>query len=141
MPQPSSSQPRTTQRDQLILTADEATKPLSGDLDKMIERRLIRILTTHSKTFFFLDKGSQRGTTHDIFRMFEEDLNKKLSKQKKLKQKHLKVRVMFIPVARGDLLSALAAGKGDIAAANLTITEERQNWWTLPHPYIPMSAR
>ena len=33
---------------------------------------------------------------------------------------------MFIPVARGELLQALAAGKGDIAASNLTVTEERQ---------------
>ena len=101
-------------------------KPLTGDLDKMIERRLIRVLTTYSKTFFFVDKGNQRGTTYDAFRLFEEDLNKKLLKQKKLKQKHLKVRVIFIPVARDNLLPALAAGKGDIAAANLTITEERQ---------------
>ena len=33
---------------------------------------------------------------------------------------------MFIPVHRGDLLQALAAGKGDIAASNLTISEERE---------------
>jgi membrane-bound lytic murein transglycosylase MltF len=34
--------------------------------------------------------------------------------------------VVFIPVRRDQLLPALAAGKGDIAAANLTITPERQ---------------
>ena len=117
---------QTPQRATLTLPTDEAMKPLTGDLDKMIERRLIRVLTTYSKTFFFVDKGNQRGTTYDAFRLFEEDLNKKLLKQKKLKQKHLKVRVIFIPVARDNLLPALAAGKGDIAAANLTITEERQ---------------
>jgi membrane-bound lytic murein transglycosylase MltF len=33
---------------------------------------------------------------------------------------------MFIPVARGELLPALAAGKGDIAASSLGVTEERQ---------------
>jgi membrane-bound lytic murein transglycosylase MltF len=38
---------------------------------------------------------------------------------------HLKVRVVFVPVGRGDLLQALAAGKGDIAASNLTITAKR----------------
>jgi membrane-bound lytic murein transglycosylase MltF len=117
--------PQTPQREQLTLPTDEAMKPLTGDLDKMIERRFIRVLTTYSKTFFFLDKGNQRGTTYDAFRLFEEDLNKKLLKQKKLKQKHLKVRVIFIPLARDELLPALAAGKGDIAAANLTITDER----------------
>ena len=34
--------------------------------------------------------------------------------------------MVFIPVRRDQLLPALAAGKGDIAAANLTITPERQ---------------
>jgi membrane-bound lytic murein transglycosylase MltF len=117
---------QTPKRAMLTLPTEEAMKPQSGDLDKMIERRFIRVLTTYSKTFFFLDKGNQRGATYDAFRLFEEDLNKKLLKQKKLKQKHLKVRVIFIPVARDELLPALAAGKGDIAAANLTVTEERR---------------
>jgi membrane-bound lytic murein transglycosylase MltF len=36
------------------------------------------------------------------------------------------VRVVFIPVHRDQLLPGLAAGRGDMAAANLTITPERQ---------------
>ena len=52
--------------------------------------------------------------------------NKKLAAEKKLKNKNLKVRVVFIPLRRDQLLPGLAAGKGDIAAANLTITPERQ---------------
>jgi membrane-bound lytic murein transglycosylase MltF len=51
---------------------------------------------------------------------------KKLAAEKKLKSKHLKVRVVFIPLRRDQLLPGLAAGKGDIAAANLTITPERR---------------
>jgi ABC-type amino acid transport substrate-binding protein len=35
------------------------------------------------------------------------------------------IRVVFIPTSRDELLPALAAGRGDIAAANLTITPER----------------
>ncbi len=114
-------------REELTITAEEAMQPWTGDLDQLIERRTIRVLTTYSKTFYFLDKATQRGATYDAFRLFEEDLNKKLAKQKKLKQKHLKVSVVFIPVGRDELLPALAAGKGDIAAANLTVTEERRN--------------
>ncbi len=34
--------------------------------------------------------------------------------------------MVFIPLRRDQLLPGLAAGKGDIAAANLTITPERQ---------------
>lgn len=109
------------------LTIDLAQrKPWSGDLDAMIERRLIRVLTVNSKTFFFVDKGVQRGMVVDYFRLFEDELNKKLAAQGKLKNKNLKVRVFFIPVGRDELLPSLAAGKGDIAAGNLTITPERQ---------------
>ena len=120
------SSAQTQQRQKLTLKMDEAMKPWKGDLEGMIDRKVIRVLTTYSKTFYFMDKGTQRGAAYDIFRLFEEDLNKKLSKEKKLKQKHLKVRILFIPVARQELLNALVTGKGDIAAANLTITEERQ---------------
>jgi membrane-bound lytic murein transglycosylase MltF len=121
------------------LTIDAATvmQPWKGDLNGMIERRFIRVLTVYSKTFYFADKGVQRGTTYDMFRLFEQDLNKKLEKQGKLKQKHLQVRVVFIPIARGDLLQALADGKGDIAAANLTITPERQKLVDFSSPLYP----
>ena len=62
----------------------------------------------------------------DAGRLFEEALNKKLAAEHKLKHKNLKVRVVFIPLRRDQLLPGLAAGKGDIAAGNLTITPERQ---------------
>ena len=68
----------------------------------------------------------QRGIAVEYVRLFEDELNKKLAAEKKLKNKNLKVRVVFIPVRRDQLLPGLVAGKGDIAAANLTITPERQ---------------
>jgi len=110
----------------LTIDPAEIQKPWTGDLDGMIQRRFIRLLTINSKTFYFLDKGVQRGTIADVFHLFETELNKKLAAKKQGKQKPLKVRVFFIPVRRDQLLPALAAGKGDIAAANLTITPERQ---------------
>jgi membrane-bound lytic murein transglycosylase MltF len=117
---------QTPEREELTISPEEIMKPWTGDLDGMIERQIIRVLTVYSKTFYFVDKGVQRGGVADGFRIFEEDLNKKLAQQQKLKQKHLKVRVVFIPVARGDLLPALVAGKGDIAASSLGVTEERE---------------
>ena len=92
----------------------------------MIERQTIRVLTVYSKTFYFVNKGTQRGATYDFVQQFEDDLNKKLAKQHGLKRQHLKVRVWFIPVNRDQLLPALAAGKGDIAAANITVTAQRE---------------
>jgi membrane-bound lytic murein transglycosylase MltF len=133
--QQSSSQ--QANREDLTIDFAKVNQPWKGDLNGMIERRLIRVLTVYSKTFYFADKGVQRGATHDAFRLFEQDLNKQLEKQGKLKQKHLQVRVMFIPIARGDLLQALAEGKGDIAAANLTITPERQTLVDFSVPVYP----
>jgi membrane-bound lytic murein transglycosylase MltF len=118
--------PQKPARENLTIDLTQTMQPWKGDLDAMIERRVIRVLTAYSKTFYFMDKGVQRGATHDAFRVFEEDLNKQLAKRQKLKHKHLKVKVVFIPIARGDLLQALAEGKGDIAASNLTITPDRQ---------------
>jgi membrane-bound lytic murein transglycosylase MltF len=118
--------PQAPPRGHLTIAPEEAMKPWTGDLDGMIARRKIRVLTVYNKSFYFVNKGVQRGATYDLFRLFEDDLNKRLAKEKKLEHKHLKVRVVFIPVARDELLPALVAGKGDIAASNLTITAGRE---------------
>jgi membrane-bound lytic murein transglycosylase MltF len=113
-------------RKALTIDTAEIQKPWSGDLDGMIKRRVIRVLTVNSKTIYFVDKGVTHGLAVDIARQFEDSLNRKLIAEGKLKNKNLKVRVVFIPVHRDQLLPGLVAGKGDIAAANLTITPERQ---------------
>ncbi len=127
-PVSSTEKPPPLQNDkaELAINMDHIMQPQKGDLPDMINRRAIRVLTTYSKTFFFIDKGTQRGATHDLFIALEKDLNSRLAKEKKLKQKHLKVRIVFIPVTRDNLFKALNEGKGDIAAANLTITSSRQ---------------
>ena len=129
--------PQTPQRERLTIYPEDAIQPWTGDLDGMIQRRIIRVLTVYSKTFYFVDKGVQRGGTYDFAHLFEEDLNKQLAKARKLKQPNLKVRVVFIPVGRGEILQTLAAGKGDIAAANLTITDERQQLVDFSSPVYP----
>jgi len=118
--------PQKAVAEKITIDPAEMQKPWTGDLDGMIERRVIRVLTVNSKTFYFHDKGTLRGTVVDFFKVFEDGLNKKLAAENKLKNKNLKVRVVFIPLPRDQLLPGLVAGKGDIAAANLTITPERQ---------------
>ena len=110
------------------LTIDPATmmQPWKGDLEGMIARGMIRVLTVPNKNTYFQDRGRQRGATYDAFRLMEQDLNAKLERENKLKHKYLTVRFIFIPVRRDQLLPGLVEGKGDIAAANLTVTPERQ---------------
>jgi membrane-bound lytic murein transglycosylase MltF len=131
------SSDQAPQREQLAIKVEEAAKPWTGDLDGMIKRRTIRVLVVYSKTFYFVYKGAQRGASYEIFRLFEEDLNKKLAKAKKPGQQDLKVHAVFIPVGRGELLQALAEGKGDIAVGNLTITPERQKLVDFSSPIYP----
>src|SRR5262245_55411239 len=92
----------------------------TGDLDGMVERRYIRVLTTYSKTMFFIDKGAQRGLIPDTFKLFEDDLNKKL------KNKHIRVNVVIVPVAHDDLIPALIEGRGDVVAAGIVNTAWRR---------------
>ena len=91
-----------------------------GDFGGMAKRREIRVLVVYSKTFYFLDQGRQRGATYELLKQFEKFINKKL------KTKTLKLRVLFIPVRRDQLIPWLVDGRGDIAVANLTITPQRQ---------------
>ena len=93
--------------------------PWTGDLDAMIEQRFIRVLTVYSLGRYYLDQGQEKGLTYEWFKMFEDFINKKAGR------KHLRIHIVFIPVARDQLIPALINGRGDIAAAALTITEER----------------
>jgi membrane-bound lytic murein transglycosylase MltF len=92
----------------------------TGDLDGMIKRRRIRILTPYSRTHYFIDRGVQRGLVYDAGQKFETDLNTRL------KTGNLRVHVVYIPTSRDGLLTGLNEGRGDIVAAALTITPERQ---------------
>jgi len=97
----------------------EILRPWTGDLDGMIERRYVRMLVTLSRTHYFVDRGTQRGLSYEGGVEFEKALNASLPKG----TPH--VDVVFVPVARDRLLDALIEGRGDIAAANLTVTPER----------------
>jgi membrane-bound lytic murein transglycosylase MltF len=104
------------------------TRKWTGDLDGMIERRVVRVLTTYSKTSYFVDRGSQRGLTYEAFRMFEDDLNKRL------RNKNVRVHVVFVPVAHDELIPALVEGKGDIVAAQKLVTEWRREQVDFTNP-------
>ena len=105
-------------------------KPWLGDFDEMAEKRQIRVLVVFSKTFYFLDRGRQRGISYDLLKEFEKFVNNKL------KTKTLKVNVVFIPVRRDDLIPGLVEGLGDIAVANLTITSQRQKFVDFSGPLL-----
>jgi membrane-bound lytic murein transglycosylase MltF len=98
-----------------------AIKPWFGDVDKMRERRIVRVLVPPSRTLYFNDKGKERGLTAELVRDFEQFLNEKYRR----KLLNRPITVALIPTPRDRLIPDLVAGLGDIAAGNLTATEER----------------
>jgi membrane-bound lytic murein transglycosylase MltF len=98
-----------------------STVQWTGDFDGMVNRRLIRVLTPYSKTLFFIDKGVPRGIINDAATMLETTLNAKLKTANATK-----VHVVVIPTSRDALYEALVQGRGDIIAAGVTVTPERE---------------
>jgi membrane-bound lytic murein transglycosylase MltF len=117
---PSAAQAQKPAPGQHDLALAKVATVATGDLDEMIKRRYIRVATTYSKTNYFIDRGVQRGTVYEAFTLFEEELNAKL------KSKNIRVHVVFIPVSRDELLTSVAEGRADVAAAALTVTPERE---------------
>ena len=95
-------------------------KPFTGDFDEMVERRLVRVGVTFNRTFYFVDKGVQRGIAYEYGRLMEDKINEKL------RSGNIKVNVFFVPMAREKLMPALISGMVDMVAGHLTITPERQ---------------
>src|SRR5262249_20670344 len=102
------------------VSIDVSTRPWTGDLDGMVERRVVRVLVPYSKTFYFVDLGgTQRGLSYELMQAFDDALNRKRKLTK------LRISVIFIPTTRDDLIPELVAGRGDIVAANMTVTPWR----------------
>jgi membrane-bound lytic murein transglycosylase MltF len=95
-------------------------KPFTGDLEAMTQRRLIRAGVPFNRTFYFIDKGTQRGLSYEYLALFEDRLNQKV------KSGNLKVHVVLLPMPRDMLLPALQTGKLDLVLAQLTDTPERR---------------
>ena len=94
-------------------------KPYTGDLDELVKRRAVRIGVTFNRTFYFIDRGVQRGIAYEYGQLMEERLNK-----------HFKtgagnrIHVIFFPLPREMLLPALIDGKVDLVAAQVPVTPE-----------------
>ena len=127
---PATSAQSPVEKGRTGLPLTELLKPWTGDLSGMVERRVIRVLTTYSKTQYFIDRGTPRGIAYDQGMLLEAALNEKL------KTGTLRIQVQFIPVSRDELLPSLLEGRGDIAMATLTVTPEREKIVDFSEPWI-----
>jgi membrane-bound lytic murein transglycosylase MltF len=114
---------------------DSATSLLLSEREQlsfsqMLELRTIRALVVYNKTNYFIDGAKQKGISYDLLKSFEQKINEDLDRG------HLKIHVFFIPVARDQLIPALLEGRGDIAAANITISPERMERVDFSEPLL-----
>ena len=93
--------------------------PQFGDLDTIVERRSMRVLTVYGPGRYFLEDGP-RGSVQEYADKLQKVINEAF------KTGLLTVQVAVIPVARDQLFSALRAGYGDIVMAGTTVTDNRQ---------------
>ena len=112
------------------LALEPITNKWTGDFDGMAERRLIRVLTVYSKTLYFIDRGTPRGTAYDQGKLLEDAINLASGSG------HLKINVQFIPLSRDELIPALLDGRGDIIMADMTVTPERKSTVDFTEPWI-----
>ncbi len=105
-------------------------EPWFGDFEKMLERRQIRALVVYNKLMYFLDGAKQHGGSYDSL----QELGKFIDKKYDLGVR--KMNIIYIPVTRDKIIQYLNDGIGDIAAANLTITPERQEHVDFSDPLI-----
>jgi membrane-bound lytic murein transglycosylase MltF len=94
-------------------------KPFTGDLDELVKRRVVRVGVTFNRTFYFVDRGVHRGIAYEYGQLMEDRLNKHFKTPLSNK-----IHVIFLPLPREMLLSALIHGKVDLVAAQLPVTPE-----------------
>lgn len=105
-------------------------QPFWGDLDILRERRIIRVLVSYNRTNFFTTSKGNRGVEYDLLQAYENFLNRGPLRQ------HYLTQLIFIPVASQNVINYLIAGKGDIAAAGITIIPELATMVDFTKPYI-----
>lgn len=103
----------------------------TGDFDEMRERGVIRVLVTYKKTEYFVIKGEQHGFEYELMEEFERAVNAKTKKKGRPR-----IDIVYIPVPFDSLISSLVQGRGDIAAAGLTVTPARKEKVAFTIPYV-----
>ena len=106
------------------------TQPDTSDWPEIERRGVLRVLVSRDRTNFFVAGGRLRGMEYELVHQLEQELAKDRDGVRPA------VDVAFVPVAFEQLLPALLEGRGDVAAAGLTVTAERAARVAFTQPYL-----
>ena len=102
---------------------DHRTDDLStGDLDEILERGSLRVITLNNPVNYFLYRGRMMGFDYEMATHAADRLGVRLE--------------MVVPPSRDLVFDWLLEGRGDIIASTLTVTPERQQTLAFTRPYI-----
>ncbi len=95
---------------------------VTADLDGIRKRGVLRVLTRNSPVTYFLHRGEQAGFDYQMAKLAAEALKVRLE--------------VVVPPTYGQLIDWLKEGRGDVIAAALTVTPERQQQVAFSRPYL-----
>jgi membrane-bound lytic murein transglycosylase MltF len=111
-------------------TEPRMARLLTPRFDDPLEREppIVRVLVSYSATNFFVDSGRPRGLEYELMRGFEAFLAER-------SETAIPPRLVFIALPFDRVIQGVAEGRGDVAAAGLTITEDRRRSVSFSEPY------
>ena len=123
MLRPGDTQLKTRVDDYLLARrfSRHTTKAFTDDLPGLKERGRLRMITRNNALTYFIHRGRQIGFEYELMRKFAEQHGLRLD--------------IVIPDSHADLLRYLNEGRGDVVAAAMTITPERQAQAAFARPY------
>ncbi len=129
---PANGEPRGPDRQehQSRLLGTHLSRTYTDDLEGLLERRYIRVLTVFNRTNFFISNGRFLGFEYELIKDYQEHLNKNLPTGE------LRVVADFLICPRDSLIEKLRAGYGDIVAAGMTVTPGRRELVDFTIPYL-----
>ncbi|HJS74378.1 MAG TPA: transporter substrate-binding domain-containing protein [Vicinamibacteria bacterium] len=102
---------------------DHRTDDLTtGDLESVRARGSLRVITLNNPVHYFLYRGRQMGFDYEILRLAAQSLGVRLE--------------MVVPPSRDLAFEWLLEGRGDVIAATLTATPERNVTLSFSRPYL-----
>lgn len=108
-----------------------AAETYAADLESVLERRFLRVLTSNNSFDFYIYQGRRAGYQYEMVRAFTQYLNKKYRKNRKA----LAIQFELLPVRSDELIPMLRSGRADLIAARLTITPDRATRVRFSKPY------
>lgn len=92
------------------------------DLDSIQTTDTLRVITRNHPLTYYLYRGTRRGFEYELIQRFAEEQNIFLE--------------VVVPPTWQDMIPYLLEGKGDIIAANMTITADREDLVAFTRPYM-----